>query len=170
MESQAINSDTEELHLWGGLECTINRVQDRYHSQLVRNGHGERPDDIERFASLGISAIRYPVLWEQVAPEGLATADWSFADERLDALRERGVTPILGLIHHGSGPQHTSLLDPEFPAALAHYAGAVAARYPWAEYYTVVNEPLTTARFACLLLLLVSSVPLLGSLSYIGLC
>ncbi|MFD1304217.1 dTDP-4-dehydrorhamnose reductase, partial [Methylobacterium marchantiae] len=42
----------------------------------------------------------------------------------------------------------TSLLDPAFAPQLAEYAGAVAARYPWLEYYTPVNEPCTTARFA----------------------
>ena len=150
MESKATNNNIEELQLWGGLECTINRVQDRFHSQFDHNGHEHRLDDIDRFASLGITAIRYPVLWEHVAPDGLDSADWSFPDERLQALRERGVTPILGLVHHGSGPQHTSLLDPGFATGLAQYAALVAARYPWAEYYTVVNEPLTTARFACL--------------------
>jgi dTDP-4-dehydrorhamnose reductase len=63
-------------------------------------------------------------------------------------LRDAGITPIAGLVHHGSGPRHTSLVDPAFPEQLAEYAGAVAARYPWLEYYTPVNEPLTTARFA----------------------
>ena len=33
---------------------------------------------------------------------------------------------------------------------LADYAAAFAARYPWVRRYTPINEPLTTARFACL--------------------
>jgi dTDP-4-dehydrorhamnose reductase len=77
----------EPLQLWGGLECTVNRVQDQYHCQQRRNGHLGRPDDIERFGSLGIRAIRYPVLWESVAPHGLRRADWSLPDERLPLLR-----------------------------------------------------------------------------------
>jgi dTDP-4-dehydrorhamnose reductase len=137
-----------ELALWGGLECTVNRVQDTYFSQMERNGHADRPQDIARFASLGIKAIRYPVLWERIAPDSIEAADWSWPDERLAALQELGVTPIAGLVHHGSGPRHTSLVDPEFPAKLAAYAGAVAQRYPWIDYYTPVNEPLTTARFS----------------------
>jgi dTDP-4-dehydrorhamnose reductase len=137
-----------ELALWGGLECTVNRVRDEYFSQMDRNGHAERLQDIERFASLGIKAIRYPVLWERTAPDGIESADWSWPDERLPALQQLGVTPIVGLIHHGSGPRHTSLVDPAFPDKLAEYAGAVARRYPWVEYYTPVNEPLTTARFS----------------------
>jgi beta-glucosidase/6-phospho-beta-glucosidase/beta-galactosidase len=34
------------------------------------------------------------------------------------------------------------------PERLTEYASAVAQRYPWIEYYTPVNEPLTTARFS----------------------
>lgn len=146
--TKSTNSHLRPLELWGGLECTVNRVQDTYFHQLDRNGHAGRADDIERFASLGIRAIRYPVLWERTAPDGIDKADWSWSDRRLHALREAGVTPIAGLIHHGSGPRHTSLVDPGFAEQLADYAGAVAARYPWLEYYTPVNEPCTTARFA----------------------
>jgi dTDP-4-dehydrorhamnose reductase len=136
------------LELWGGLECTVNRVRDQYFNQLDRNGHAQRGDDIDRFASLGIRAIRYPILWERTAPDGLAAADWRWPDQRLLALREAGIMPIAGLVHHGSGPRHTSLVDPAFATGLAEYAGAVAARYPWLTHYTPVNEPLTTARFS----------------------
>jgi dTDP-4-dehydrorhamnose reductase len=146
--SKSTNSHALPLELWGGLECTVNRVQDTYHQQLGRNGHDGRADDIARFAATGIRAIRYPVLWERTAPDGIDKADWSWPDERLAALRAEGVTPIAGLIHHGSGPRHTSLVDPAFAEQLAEYAGAVAARYPWVEYYTPVNEICTTARFA----------------------
>ncbi len=137
-----------ELELWGGVECTVNRVGDHYFSQIERNGHERRPDDVERFAALGIRAIRYPVLWERIAPAGVAAAEWDWTDRQLPALRAAGITVIAGLVHHGSGPRHTSLLDPAFADGLAEYAGAVAARYPWLQYYTPVNEPLTTARFS----------------------
>jgi dTDP-4-dehydrorhamnose reductase len=136
------------LELWGGVECTVNRVGDNYFSQMERSGHERRPDDVGRFASLGIRAIRYPVLWERVAPDGLDSADWAWTDGQLPALQRAGIAVIAGLVHHGSGPRHTSLLDPEFATGLARYAQAVALRYPWIEYHTPVNEPLTTARFS----------------------
>ena len=120
------HTPTRSLELWGGLECTVNRVRDEYFSQLDRNGHAERACDIQRFASLGIRAIRYPILWERTAPNGLERADWTWADERLPALREAGVQPIAGLIHHGSGPRHTQLLDPRFPEQLAEFAREAA--------------------------------------------
>ena len=136
------------LELWGGLECTVNRVGDSYFDQVKRTGHHERLEDLDLFAGLGIKKLRYPVLWERTEREG--ELDWAWTDERLERLRELGVTPIAGLVHHGSGPLHTSLIDPEFPEKLSNYARAVAERYPWIENYTPVNEPLTTARFSAL--------------------
>ena len=138
------------LAMWGGIECTINRVGDAFFTQLDRSGHLRRDGDLGRFAALGIAALRYPVLWEATAPNGLAAADWSWTDRRLAELRRLGITPIVGLVHHGSGPRHTSLLDPSFAVGLAEFASTVAARYPWVDQWTPVNEPLTTARFSAL--------------------
>jgi dTDP-4-dehydrorhamnose reductase len=136
------------LALWGGVECTVNRVGDRWSSQLERNGHAWRLDDLDRFAALGIRVLRHPVLWERTAPARPDRFDWTWSDERLSRLRELDVEPIIGLLHHGSGPRYTSLVDPAFADKLGAYAGAVARRYPWVEQYTPVNEPLTTARFS----------------------
>lgn len=136
------------LELWAGVECTVNRVGDRFFDQLELNGHARRIEDLELFAGLGVSSLRYPVLWERTAPDGLMSADWTWPDERLKRLRELGVRPIVGLLHHGSGPRSTSLIDPAFPEKLSAYARCVAERYPWIEHYTPVNEPLTTARFS----------------------
>jgi len=138
------------LALWGGIEPTENRVGDRYHSQLDRSGHHSRLADLDRCADLGIRKLRYPVLWERTMPDAHGPLDWRWPDERLARLRELRVEPIVGLAHHGSGPRHTSLLDPGFARKLADFAGRVAARYPWVDHYTPVNEPLTTARFSAL--------------------
>jgi dTDP-4-dehydrorhamnose reductase len=90
------------------------------------------------------------VLWESIAPEHPDRHDWSWHDLRLAHLRELGIRPIAGLLHHGSGPAYTNLLDPAFPQLLARFARNVAERYPWVEMFTPVNEPLTTARFSAL--------------------
>jgi dTDP-4-dehydrorhamnose reductase len=142
------NHTNSRPEVWAGLECTVNRVGDLYLNQMDRNGHATRPEDIARFATLGIKKMRYPVLWEQIAPQGPETADWSWADERLGLLRQHGIDPIAGFVHHGSGPTHTSLAKPCFVEGLVAYARAFVQRYPWVEYYTPVNEPLTTARFS----------------------
>jgi dTDP-4-dehydrorhamnose reductase len=140
----------EALALWAGVEATVNRVGNKYSDQIERSGHALRISDLDRLASLGIESVRYPVLWERTAPRSLDELDWRWADERLNYLRQLGIKPIIGLLHHGSGPPYTSLIDPEFPEKLAQFARAVAERFPWIEDYTPVNEPLTTARFSCL--------------------
>ncbi len=138
------------LELWGGPECTVNRVGDLFYDQTVRTGHQDRIEDLDLFAGLGLKALRYPVLWERIAPNRPDARDWRWSDARLNRIRALGLRPIAGLTHHGSGPRYTHLLDPEFAAGLAQHARAVAERYPWLDAYTPVNEPLTTARFSAL--------------------
>jgi dTDP-4-dehydrorhamnose reductase len=138
------------LELWAGHEQTVNRVGAVFHDQTIRSGHQQRFEDLERFAALGLKALRYPVLWERVAPEAPDQFDWDWTDQRLPRIRELGMRPIAGLLHHGGGPRYTSLVDPEFPRLFANYARAAAERYPWIEDWTPINEPLTTARFSAL--------------------
>lgn len=134
--------------IWGGIECTVNRLRDGYRDQLEESGHYNRENDIEEFARLGLKAIRYPILWELHQPEADKEINWSLTSQRLDQLRKHGITVIAGLLHHGSGPSFTRLDDEQFPEKLATYARLVAKEFPWIEYYTPVNEPLTTARFS----------------------
>ncbi|MET0295479.1 MAG: family 1 glycosylhydrolase [Phenylobacterium sp.] len=139
-----------ELELWGGHECTVNRVGGTYYDQTRRSGHHDRIEDLQLFADLGLKALRYPVLWERVAPTRPDKHDWSWPDARLSRIRELGMKPIAGLVHHGSGPKYTSLVDEGFAPGLAAFARSAAERYPWIDDWTPVNEPLTTARFSCL--------------------
>lgn len=138
--------------VWGGIECSFNRVKDIYMDQLVYAGHYERAlEDIARIAELGIKVMRYPVIWERLRPERDHVIDWSGTSEKpLNAIRDHGITPIVGLVHHGSGPRYADILSPAFATGLSDFAGEVARQFPWVEYYTPVNEPLTTARFSCL--------------------
>jgi dTDP-4-dehydrorhamnose reductase len=137
--------------LWGGVECTLNRVGDEFINQLDKSGHYERSlSDLELFKSLGIKKLRYPCLWEEVAPNSLDNCNWEILDERLDNIQKLDLKIIAGLLHHGSGPFYTSLIDPDFPEKFATYARLFAERYPWVEDFTPINEINTTARFSCL--------------------
>ena len=141
-------SGSAPFELWGGVECTVNRVHENYYDQATRNGHRGRLSDFDLFQTLGLTALRHAVLWEGVAPHGLDRADWNWPDQSLAKIRSLNIRPIVGLLHHGSGPRDTSLVDAHFPSGLAQFAMAVARRYPWVTDYTPVNEPLTTARFS----------------------
>lgn len=138
------------MELWGGHECTVNRVRDTYRDQTRLTGHEDRIEDLARFADLGITTLRYPVLWERVAPDQPELRDWRWSDQRLAEIARLGMRPIVGLLHHGSGPRYTSLVSDNFVPLFAEYAAVVAERYPWVEDWTPINEPLTTARFSAL--------------------
>jgi dTDP-4-dehydrorhamnose reductase len=136
------------LRLWGALDSTVDHVLGAYYSQMERNGCPTRPrDDLERFAALGLTALRYPLPWDRIAPHGLGHADWSWPDRRLPALKRLGIAPIVGLVQNGALPRHVSLCGRDFGWQLAQYAAAVARRYPWLELYTPVCAPQLTARF-----------------------
>ena len=145
-----VDQTAAPLQLWGGVECTVVRIGDEFRDQVVETGHALRLADLDAIAELGIKTVRYPIVWERVAPDHPDKLNFAWHDERLRRLRDLGITVIGGLVHHGSGPKYTSLLDPDFPAKLAAYAAHVAERYPWIEQWTPVNEPLTTARFSCM--------------------
>jgi dTDP-4-dehydrorhamnose reductase len=145
MDSNCLFQNPE---IWGGVECTINRIGDTFRDQLLYSGHYARAGDIDRFAQLGLKALRYPVLWEKHQPEKGTSIDWRWTEQQLQQIQKNNITPIAGLVHHGSGPAFTSLCDEQFAQKLAAYAHQVASKFPWLEYYTPVNEPLTTARFS----------------------
>ncbi|UOQ78453.1 hypothetical protein MUN84_07765 [Hymenobacter sp. 5516J-16] len=131
----------EKVEMWGGIECTIRRVGNGYSDQLVSSGHRTRLEDLDRFAELGIRKLRYPILWEQVAPESLDTPDWTWTDERMNRLRELGIDPIVTLLHHGSGPHYTALHKKNFVSGLARFAGMVAERYPGSSTILPLTSP-----------------------------
>ena len=127
------------------------RVGDTSRDQVRETRHHERgARDLALVADLGIRTLRYPFLWERLADDQREAGDWSWHDRQMDALHAGGFEVVAGLLHHGSGPATTSLLDPLLPEKLAAHAGRVARRYPSIRRWVVLNEPLTTARFSCL--------------------
>ena len=116
------------LELWAGFECTLNSVGDSQHDQLQLTGHYGRLDDLDRLAALGVRTIRYPILWERVERLRDGGAPIAWPDAAMERLRALGIEPIVGLVHHGSGPFGTSLLDDGFAGGLAAFARTVAER------------------------------------------
>src|SRR3546814_14975481 len=117
-----MEDDPASLELWGGIECTIARIGDIWRNQISETGHHERSCDIDRIVELGIKTIRYPILWEEISTRHPDKFDFGWTDARLGLLSEKGVQVIGGLLHHGSGPGYTCLIDPAFPAKFAAFA------------------------------------------------
>ena len=141
----------KRLEIWASPEPTVARVDAAtVRDQLALTGHDARDGDVALLASLGVDASRTPVLWERSAPADPAAIELGWARRRLSLLRAAGLEPIVTLLHHGSGPAYTDLLDPAFPALFADYAETVARAFPWVKRWTPINEPLTTARFSTL--------------------
>jgi dTDP-4-dehydrorhamnose reductase len=143
-----VNNAAVRPEIWGGIECTINRVNDNYLDQLALGRVYQKPEYIDQIINLGIKALRFPVLWEKHQPHKKTPFNFHWAKTNLEKLRAAHIEPIVGLVHHGSGPVYTDLLKTDFAFLFADYARKVAEEFPWVTYYTPINEPLTTARFS----------------------
>lgn len=130
--------------MWAGFECTLNRVGDRFQDQLLPTERAMRTACLEALPELGVSAFRYRIAWDDLA------TPWEAVTEDIGLLTSHNIKPIIGLLHHGSGPRGTSLIADNFVQGMAAHACEVARKLPSVEYWTPINEPLTTARFSAL--------------------
>jgi beta-glucosidase/6-phospho-beta-glucosidase/beta-galactosidase len=126
---------------------TINNGRLR-RDQLAECGHYDRwREDFELVRQVGCNALRYgPQLHTTLRAAG--RHDWSFADEAFAEIRRLGIRPIVDLCHFGVPDWIGDFQNPDFPELFADYAGAFAARFPWVQLYTPVNEMFITAVFS----------------------
>ena len=105
--------------------------------------------DFDRVQEIGISFLRYGLpLHRTWLGEG--KYDWSFLDTTLNDLRKREIIVIADLCHFGVPDWIGDFQNPDFPALFAAYAAAFAARYPWVQLYTPINEMFVCAVFSAL--------------------
>ncbi len=104
-------------------------------------------EDFECTAQLGIRFLRYgpPIHRTFLGPDRY---DWTFADETFADLRRRGITPIVDLCHFGVPDWLGNFQNGDFPRLFAAYARSFAARFPWVQLYTPVNEMYVCAMFS----------------------
>jgi beta-glucosidase len=105
-------------------------------------------EDFALAASLGATKMRYGFPWYRINPAPLEW-DWRWTDEAVDEANRLGLGLIVDLVHYGTPTWLAgSFTDPDYPDAVAEYAGAVAARYKGRlAGITPLNEPLVTASF-----------------------
>lgn len=131
-----------------GIECSYPTLENGKWriDELELTGHYEKWErDLELVAELGIRYLRYgpPLHWIFKGPNQY---DWSFLDAVLSRMRELNITPIIDLCHFGLPAWMGNFQNTEFPAHLAAYAEAMAARYPWLRLWNPVNEMFVAAR------------------------
>ena len=115
--------------------------------ELVKTGHWQRyEEDVALIASFGIRYLRYALPFHVVArDDDPRRFDWNWTDRAMAALQEHDLEPVVDLLHFGLPDDIPAVGDPRLVGRYERFAAAVAERYPWARYYTPVNEPLVTA-------------------------
>ena len=102
-------------------------------------------EDLDLAADVGFSMIRYGIPWYRAEPEA-GSFDWSFTDRVIPYMLERGLEPIVDLMHYGTPLWlEGSFISPDYPQLVAAYAAAFCGRYPSVRYYTPFNEPFIAA-------------------------
>jgi len=116
--------------------------------QMDSCGHYRRwREDFELVQELGLKVLRYgPPLHRTFL--GQDRYDWSFADETMADLRERNILPVVDLCHFGVPDWIGNFQNGDFPELFAGYSRAFAARFPWVQLYTPVNEMFICAVFS----------------------
>jgi beta-glucosidase len=103
--------------------------------------------DFELVEELGIHFLRFgPPLHRTFL--GVDRYDWAFSDETFGNLFRRDIIPIVDLCHFGVPDWIGNFQNPEFPELFANYARAFAARFPWVQFYTPINEMFICAQFS----------------------
>lgn len=101
--------------------------------------------DLDLAADVGFDMIRYGIPWYRVEPQR-GTFNWSFTDQVIPYMLERGLEPIVDLMHYGTPLWlDGGFISPDYPQRVAAYAAAFCARYPSVHYYTPFNEPFIAA-------------------------
>jgi beta-glucosidase/6-phospho-beta-glucosidase/beta-galactosidase len=90
--------------------------------------------------------VRYGLPWHRINP-GPGAWDFSWIDGPLEALLERGIQPLVSLLHYGTPPWLVeSYLAAGFAERMAEYAARVAERYRGRiRIYAPLDEPRVSA-------------------------
>jgi beta-glucosidase/6-phospho-beta-glucosidase/beta-galactosidase len=135
-----------------GIECSYPTIEHgRWRrDEMASTRHYERwQEDFELATAVGVTHLRYgPPL--HLVLTGPGAFDWGYVDEAMAHLRDHGPEPIVDLCHFGVPAWLGDFQNRQIERALAEYAGAFAARFPWVRFYTPVNEMYVCARMSAL--------------------
>ncbi|TNC46867.1 glycosyl hydrolase family protein [Rubellimicrobium rubrum] len=103
--------------------------------------------DFECVVELGIEFLRYgpPIHTTWLGP---GRYDWEFADLTFAEMKRLRIMPMVDLCHFGVPDWIGNFQNGDFPDLFAIYARDFAARFPWVQLYTPVNEMFICATFS----------------------
>jgi beta-glucosidase/6-phospho-beta-glucosidase/beta-galactosidase len=133
-----------------GIECSAPMIRGGIRRDELRlTGHWERvEEDLDLVNALGIGWLRYGIPFHVVAADPDGTLDWTWTDRAMLAMRERGIEPIVDLLHFALPDDLWGFGDPRVVERWTDFVRAFVVRYPWVRGYTPVNEPFITAFFS----------------------
>jgi beta-glucosidase/6-phospho-beta-glucosidase/beta-galactosidase len=105
--------------------------------------------DLQLVRQLGLEYLRYGPPWYRVH-QGPGRYDWEFTDAVFGEMGRLGIVPIVDLCHFGVPDWIGDFQNPVWPELFAEYAAAFAARFPWVQLYTPVNEIYVCAKLSTL--------------------
>lgn len=133
-----------------GIECSAPVIRGGVRrDELLLTGHWDRvEEDLDWVKRLGIPWLRYGIPFHVVAADPGGTYDWTWTDRAMLAMRDRGIEPIVDLLHFAVPDDLWGFGDPKLVARWTGFVRAFVERYPWVRAYTPVNEPFISAFFS----------------------
>ena len=144
----SLDADGRGRSIWETFAARPGAVEGGGDGSKACDSYRRWREDVELVGELNLTAYRFAIGWARVVPEGTGRIEPRGLDhyERiLDALLERGVTPVVSL-NHWDMPEalmrHGGWAGRETVGAFTEYADAVAERFgDRVEWWITQNEP-----------------------------
>jgi beta-glucosidase len=147
----AVAQDGRGPSIWDTFAAEAGRVSDGSTGETACDHYHRYRQDVELVSELGLPVYRFSTAWPRIMPDGrtLEPRGLAFYDRLVDALLERGITPMVTLYHwdlpqalQDSGGWCERDIAPRF----ADYARAVHDRLgDRVVHWTTLNEPFCSA-------------------------
>jgi beta-glucosidase len=144
----AASADGRRPSVWDTFSHEPGRISDGSTGDVACDHYHRWPEDVGLMSDLGLTGYRFSVAWPRIQPSGTGAANpagIAFYDRLIDALAERGISPMLTLFHWDL-PQTLQdaggWLNRDTTARFAEYADILGRHFAdRVEYWMPVNEP-----------------------------
>ncbi|GAA0376230.1 GH1 family beta-glucosidase [Microbispora corallina] len=144
----AVREDGRGPSIWDTFSHEPGRVRDGHTGDVACDHYHRWAEDVALMAGAGLNAYRFSIAWPRVLPSGYGAvnpAGLDFYDRLVDALHERGITPVPTLFHWDL-PQaledEGGWLSRDTAGRFADYAAVVAERLSdRVDMWITLNEP-----------------------------